>query len=115
MHSGTDLGLAYLRQIRHGDKLRINGTEGKSRSIGDLMRTLRKPDINNLPLMSLAERLKWCRKVKQKTLREVETATGVSNAYISQLENGRITDPGVKRLSFLAKYYGVTLDDLLGS
>lgn len=78
-------------------------------------RNQRQPKRERVCGMLLAERLKWCRKVKQKTLREVEEATGVSNAYISQLETGKITDPGVNSLSKLAKYYGVTLDDLTGS
>lgn len=34
------------------------------------------------------------RRTKSKlTLREVETATGISNAYLSQLENGKIKRP----------------------
>lgn len=61
----------------------------------------------------LAERLRWCRKVKGKTLRDVESATGISNAYLSQLETGKIKDPGLYRMKTLTQYYGITLEDLL--
>ena len=63
--------------------------------------------------MKLTERLKWCRRVKGKTLREVEAESGISNGYLSQLETGKIKDPGLFLIAKLAKYYGVKLDELL--
>jgi transcriptional regulator with XRE-family HTH domain len=49
------------------------------------------------------------------TLREVEEATNheVSNAYLSQLENGRISKPSPNILHSLAKVYGVAYDVLM--
>ncbi len=48
-----------------------------------------------------------------KTLREVEALTGISNAYISQLENGKISDPSVKTIFLLSKLYGVTVEHIM--
>jgi HTH-type transcriptional regulator, competence development regulator len=55
------------------------------------------------------------RQVKQMTLREVEEATGkeVSNAYLSQLEHGRIAKPAPNVLHSLAEVYGVPYDVLM--
>jgi transcriptional regulator with XRE-family HTH domain len=49
------------------------------------------------------------------TLREVEDATGkeVSNAYLSQLEHGRIAKPAPNVLHSLAQVYGVPYDVLM--
>ena len=47
-----------------------------------------------------------------KTLRQVETDTGVSNAYLCNIESG-LKRPGMKTLSKLASYYQVPLHDLL--
>jgi transcriptional regulator with XRE-family HTH domain len=40
------------------------------------------------------------------TLREVETKTGISNAYLSQLESGKIKEPSPKTLHKLCELYG---------
>ena len=48
----------------------------------------------------------------ERTLRQVETDTGVSNAYLCNLEGG-MKRPGVKTLDKLAGYYGVPLQQLL--
>lgn len=47
------------------------------------------------------------RESKQLTLREVERATDVSNAYLSQLESGKIKQPSPLTLHKLAIFYGV--------
>ena len=47
-----------------------------------------------------------------RTLRKVETDTGISNSYLSNLEMGR-KNPGIKSLSKLATYYQVPLNGLL--
>ena len=59
------------------------------------------------PITSLLRRLRNTR-----TLRQVEADTGISNAYLSNLESGA-KRPGVKILSKLATYYRVPLQDLL--
>lgn len=47
------------------------------------------------------------------TLRQVEEATLVSNAYLSQLETGKIKRPSAQVLYVLAKLYGVDIEKLL--
>src|SRR5262245_50533973 len=47
------------------------------------------------------------------TLRQVEEASGVSNAYLSQLEHGRISKPSPHVLHKLAKTYGISYELLM--
>ena len=47
-----------------------------------------------------------------RTLRQVEADTGVSNAYLCNLEGG-LKRPGIKTLAKLADYYQVPLQNLL--
>jgi HTH-type transcriptional regulator, competence development regulator len=55
------------------------------------------------------------RRAKGLSLREVEEAAGkaVSNAYLSQLENGKIGKPSPNVLYSLAEVYGVPYDTLM--
>jgi transcriptional regulator with XRE-family HTH domain len=55
------------------------------------------------------------RTAKQLTLRDVEEATerAVSNAYLSQLENGKIKKPSPNVLHTLAKVYSVPYEALM--
>jgi len=55
------------------------------------------------------------RRAKGLTLREVEEATGksVSNAYLSQLENGKIRKPSPNVLHSLSGVYAVTYERLM--
>lgn len=55
------------------------------------------------------------RRAKGLSLRQVEEATGraVSNAYLSQLENGRIRKPSPHVLHSLAEVYAVPYDALM--
>lgn len=55
------------------------------------------------------------RLVRRLTLREVEEATGgaVSNAYLSQLENNKITRPSPNVLHALAKVFAVPYETLM--
>ena len=53
------------------------------------------------------------RESKQLTLREVERATDVSNAYLSQLESGKIKQPSPLTLHKLAQFYGVSYELLM--
>jgi len=46
-------------------------------------------------------------------LREVEEATGVSNAYLSQLEHDSIKKPSPHFLHKLAEFYNVPYDRLM--
>ena len=61
----------------------------------------------------LAEVLKNLRETKGLTLRRVEKVTGISNAYLSQLENGKTQNPSANVLYKLAEAYGVEFNALL--
>lgn len=63
--------------------------------------------------MALGDKLKECRDLAGLTLRQVEDATLVSNAYLSQLENNKIRKPSANVLYKLSSLYRVPLDDLL--
>ncbi len=59
--------------------------------------------------------LRELRIVKDLSLRDVEKATNnaVSNAYLSQLESGKIVKPSPHILENLAKVYEVRYEDLM--
>lgn len=57
--------------------------------------------------------LKEIRLSQNKTLLEVEQATGISNANLSRWENGKVI-PSIAFCEQLADYYGITLDELVG-
>lgn len=62
---------------------------------------------------SIGTTLKEARKNLSFTLRQVEEMTGISNAYLSQLENDKIKSPSVNILSKLSSIYRVSLKQLL--
>lgn len=57
--------------------------------------------------------LKTLRATRRMTLRQVEQSAAVSNAYLSQLEQGKISKPSPHILQKLASCYGVPYEDLL--
>jgi len=57
--------------------------------------------------------LKDQRERKRLTLREVEIQSGISNAYLSQLENDKIKKPSANTLYKLSELFGVNFDDLM--
>ena len=73
-----------------------------------------KPEETN-PAEGLGRYLKSVRLGSKMTLREVEEATGkeVSNAYLSQLESGKISKPSVHVLYALAMSLGVPYETLM--
>lgn len=46
------------------------------------------------------------------SLRDVDKATGVNHAYLSQLESGKIANPGFKAMVSLSRFYQIDLEDL---
>jgi HTH-type transcriptional regulator, competence development regulator len=54
------------------------------------------------------------RKSQKLSLRDVESETGISNAYLSQLETGKIREPSPINLHKLSKMYVVSYPLLLG-
>ena len=57
--------------------------------------------------------LRQIRKGKNLTLRAVQERTGISNAYLSQVETGKIARPSPNVLFKLAKLYGTSYERLL--
>jgi transcriptional regulator with XRE-family HTH domain len=64
---------------------------------------------------SLGSTLKKTRESISLTLRQVEEATGISNAYLSQLENDKIKKPSANVLYKLADLYKIELNVLLSA
>ena len=64
-------------------------------------------------LQSLGEYLRNLRDSLRLTLRDVEEASEVSNAYLSQLETGKITKPSPHILHKLAAVYRVSYEALM--
>jgi len=73
-----------------------------------------RPEVEGSP-GELGSVLADLRKAKGLSLREVEEATdrAVSNAYLSQLENGRIKKPSPNVLHSLAGVYAVPYEALM--
>ena len=73
-----------------------------------------KPSANSPPT-SLGDYLSALRRAAQLTLRQVEDATDnqVSNAYLSQLENNKITKPSPNILHALATVYRTSYEALM--
>jgi len=63
----------------------------------------------------LGDFLKNVRQAKRLTLRQVEELSEkeISNAYLSQLENHKITKPSPNILYKLAEIYGVSYEDVM--
>ena len=66
-----------------------------------------KTEENEKKAKSFGEGLKMARELRKLSLREVEEATGISNAYLSQLENDKIKKPSPHFLHKLASLYDI--------
>lgn len=64
-------------------------------------------------LQQFGEFLKAARQRKGLSLRAVEEEIGMSNAYISQLEQGKVKQPSPVLLHKLSELYGVKYTDIL--
>lgn len=62
---------------------------------------------------TLGQFLKRARKQKSLTLRDVQDRIGISNAYLSQLENNKILCPSPSILDKLSKCYDVSYELLM--
>ena len=62
---------------------------------------------------SLADIVKSLRSSRGVSLRKVERETGVSNAYLSQIESGTARRPSPDKLYALAEYFEVPYGDLM--
>lgn len=61
----------------------------------------------------LGEELRRIRTIKAISLRKIEEAIGVSNAYLSQLENGKAENPSPHILHKLATFLEIPYDSLM--
>lgn len=64
-------------------------------------------------MINYGEELKYQRIVRNKTLKQVEEDTGISNANLSRWECGKVL-PNIDFCVQLADYYGISLDELIG-
>ena len=62
---------------------------------------------------TLGQVLKTARRALKKTLRQVESTSGISNGYLSQLESDSIKQPSPNHLHRLALEYGLAYADLM--
>jgi transcriptional regulator with XRE-family HTH domain len=62
--------------------------------------------------MTLGELLNLSRELKGLSLRELEKKSGVSNALISQIETGKVPNPGFRTICKIADVLGVSLKRL---
>jgi transcriptional regulator with XRE-family HTH domain len=60
--------------------------------------------------MKLGELIAIGRECKGWTLRKLELETGISNALISQIEHGRVKDPGFSTVVKLCRALGISID-----
>jgi transcriptional regulator with XRE-family HTH domain len=65
--------------------------------------------------VKLEKLLAEARRAKGVSLRQVERATGVSNAYLSQMETGQVAEPSPRKLQALAEYYDLPYEALMNS
>lgn len=72
-----------------------------------------RTSLEGKPSSRLGDYLKSVRSAKGLTLREVEDVSGISNAYLSQLENGKISQPNPNVLYSLASCYSVSYEGLM--
>lgn len=66
-------------------------------------------------MKKLGEELKRLRTVKHESLRDVEEAIKISNAYLSQLERGEVKTPSPHWLYKLAQHYKVPYESLMAT
>lgn len=62
---------------------------------------------------TLGSGLRLARKLRKLSLRDVEDATGISNPYLSQLENDKVAKPSPFFLHKLAGLYGIEYETLM--
>lgn len=64
-------------------------------------------------MANYGEEIKFQRTKRNKTLKDVEKDTGISNSNLSRWESGKVM-PSIDFCVTLADYYGITLDELIG-
>ncbi len=64
-------------------------------------------------MINYGEELKFQRLKRNKTLKQVEADTKISNSNLSRWERGEVL-PNIDFCVKLADYYGISLDELIG-
>ena len=64
---------------------------------------------------TLGSGLREARELKNLSLRAVEQAVGISNAYLSQLENNKVRKPSPFFLHKLSKLYDISYEKLMAA
>lgn len=64
-------------------------------------------------MSNLSELLRLARESNGWTLREAESGTGISNAYLSQIEKGKVGKPSPMKLKKLSEFYKVDYEKLM--
>jgi transcriptional regulator with XRE-family HTH domain len=80
------------------------GAEDGEGSVGGMADALAQPDDSP---GALARTLRAARKHQGRSLREVEAATGIPNAHVSQIERGVIVKPEAELIVRLAPYFNL--------
>lgn len=62
---------------------------------------------------TLGQYLRALREAKGLSLRQVEGQSGISNAFVSQMESGKVKQPSPVMLYKLAELYGVPYESLM--
>ena len=62
--------------------------------------------------MKLYEAIAYARECRGLTLRELEKRTGLSNALLSQIETGRVKDPGFRTVVKISDALRISLKRL---
>jgi DNA-binding Xre family transcriptional regulator len=89
-------------------RLRIQVTKEKRPDLEQKLHeieTLIFQSYDNIPGKVTPINFKELRNKNGFTLRDVEEKTGISNAYLSQLENGKIKRPSFEVMETLNKFY----------
>lgn len=63
---------------------------------------------------TFCDRLVMLREAKGITCKDLEREAGIPHSEYWRLENGKVTNPSVKTLVALARFFGVTTDYMLG-
>jgi len=76
------------------------------------------PDTTDEPIdepipETLAGKLKRLRRERRVSLTALETKTGISRSYLSQLENGVQTNPSKDKLAALATFYQLNTNEFV--
>src|SRR5690242_8808928 len=76
---------------------------------------MKTEDMDKNAPNSFGDGLRTARELRKLSLREVEDATGISNAYLSQLENDKVKKPSPHFLHKLAALYDIQYELLMES